>query len=144
VPSGADTVGLDSGTTGNLDSSVVDAEAIDTVVVLDADLDAEKLDVAKDGPADVAFNDVAPGNCLQQIVNNGYKASDQLACSSCQGSQNQSLQSQCTSMIDCLLAANCRDQDAGNCWVDCRNALSGDQISAGDCVQLIVATACPY
>lgn len=135
---------------GALDTASLDVNAIDTtVVLLDAQAaDVESLDVEKlDLGADLAdaSHDIAAGNCLQQIIAGGYTATADKKCSLCQNSQptHDSLETQCRTMVDCLNTASCPSETSpNNCWVNCRNQVSSNQIDTETCVLAMVTAVC--
>jgi hypothetical protein len=127
---------------GSLDGAM-DSEAVDmTPVMLDAEVDS-----SVDSSTDLLDLDASPdvaadaGSCLQQIINGGYAFAPANPCSQCQAS---TLQTQCEGMIDCLEASDCPSPGSpNNCWVNCRNAVVGNQIATETCVSALVTAACP-
>ena len=135
----------DGGAPIRLDTGTQDSEAIDTTVVfLDAEADTSVADVAADSAADIAPDTADAGTCLQQIISNGYAFLPANPCSQCQDTTQPShpdLHSQCQDMIDCLVAASCQSS-SNNCWLTCRNSVSGNQIATETCVAALVTAAC--
>ncbi len=149
--------GSDGGPTlvdlGVTDAEMVDAGGVDVgeIVLLDA---AEDASESFDSPAavadtaeavDVVSVDAGPLACLNQIISNGYAvtAAPTPACSSCLDPSNQDLlETQCKGMIDCLLAASCPTSDShNNCWLTCRNGVSGNQVATETCVSALTTSA---
>ena len=127
--------------TGAQDSEGVDSKAIDTTVVF---LDAEAETAVADAAADMAPDTADAGTCLQQIISNGYAFLPANPCGQCQDTTQPShpdLHTQCQGMIDCLEAASCQNS-LNNCWLTCRNAVSGNQIATETCVTALVTAAC--
>jgi hypothetical protein len=127
--------------TGAQDSEGVDSEAIDTTVVF---LDAEAETAVADAAADFAPDTADAGTCLQQIISNGYAFLPANPCGQCQDTTQPShpdLHTQCQGMIDCLEAASCQSS-SNNCWLTCRNTVSGNQIATETCVAALVTAAC--
>jgi hypothetical protein len=127
--------------TGATDTEGVDSHAIDTVaVLLDAEIDTSAMEVAAPLDASLADHPADAGNCLQQIVSNGYAFSPAPACSLCVDGTTD-VHAGCEQMINCVTAASCSNPN-DNCWTQCRNTLSGNQIPPADCAHQLVVESC--
>jgi hypothetical protein len=122
--------------TGTQDSEGVDSQAIDTTVVF---LDAEAETSLVDAAADSAALPLDAGNCVQQIVSNGYSTAGASACSDCK-ENGSDLGSQCTAMIDCVVT-HWPDCSSGSCHLDCLHNVSGDGV-VDTCVTDLVHASC--
>lgn len=133
---------------GAVDSEGIDAAAVDVIgIALDAVVDSG-VDLSEDLAPDAAADRPGDGpSCLEELVAGGYASGTAQPCSACQdttGSPPSSLETQCKGMIDCLQAAACTAQTApNNCWINCRNGVSGNQPATEACVAPLVAAACP-
>jgi hypothetical protein len=144
IPPVLDGGGVDFGTP---DSTVL----LDGAVLLDAEIDTAEPDVgadaAEDSAPDTAMDKPDAGNCLEQIIASSYAVGGQ-ACSACKESSGQqnSLETQCKTMVDCLAAAACTNKNSSNnCFLNCQNAVTGgNQVETGACVAaLMTAASCP-
>jgi len=133
---------------GAQDTESVDGNAIDTVVIfLDAEADTSVADAPADLPELDSTSDMQladAGTCLQQIIGNGYASSPANPCSQCKDTTQTpatDLHTQCQGMLDCLEAASCQSS-SNNCWLTCRNGVSGNQIATETCVAALVTAAC--
>lgn len=87
------------------------------------------------------------GNCLELIIASSYSVGGQ-ACSACKESSGQqnSLETQCQTMVDCLAAASCTNKNnSNNCFLNCQNTVTGgSQVETGACVSALMdAASCP-
>ncbi len=77
------------------------------------------------------------GNCLSQVVRNGYACGTAPACSACKDNQT-SLTDKCQGMLDCYAS---KYPCTGNCPTDCLNSVGGSgPVKA--CVDALQAAAC--
>jgi hypothetical protein len=125
--------------TGAQDSEGVDSAAIDTtVVLLDAEAETSIVDAADDS---AQSQQVDAGNCVQQIVSNGYSFAGAQACSLCKANDSDILSpDKCTAMIDCV-ETNWPACASGSCHLDCLHNVSGDGV-VDTCVTNLVHASC--
>lgn len=94
-------------------------------------------DTAPDLGRDLAKNDTGPGNCISQIIANGYAAGTAPACSACNDGNGNSLATKCTGMLDCLAPPKTSAD-----FTTCLNAVGGSS-RVSDCVSALTTAGCP-
>jgi hypothetical protein len=128
--------------TGAQDTQGLDSEAIDTTMVfLDAQVDTSSADVEPDTAPDLAADKADAGNCIQQIVSNGYSFGGAQPCSACKANSSDTTSpGECTAMIDCV-EADWPACSSGACHLDCLHSVSGDGV-VDTCVTYLVHASC--
>jgi len=93
-------------------------------------------DIGLDIPPDQPKIDSGAGNCIQQIIANGYSASPAPPCSACVENGN-SLAAKCTAMLDCLAPPK-----TSAAFTNCLNSVAGSSV-VGNCVSALTTAGCP-
>lgn len=120
-----------------LDAGEPDLPAVEVALQDAAPVDVPPVrDVLLDVTVDQTRLDTVPANCIQQIIDNGYKAPPALPCSVCNDGNGGSLASKCTGMLDCL------EPLGSSSFILCLNRVSGSS-RVSDCVNALTRVACP-
>jgi hypothetical protein len=98
-----------------------------------------------DAPADSATvldsGSVDAGNCVQQIVSNGYSFAGAPPCSDCKAnSSDQVSPGRCVNMLNCV-ETNWPACSTGSCHLDCKNSVAADGV-VDTCVTDLVHASC--
>ncbi len=77
------------------------------------------------------------GNCITQIISDGYAAGTAAPCSACNDGNGNSLATKCTGMLDCLVPPSTESD-----FTRCLNLVGGSS-RVTDCVTALTTVACP-
>lgn len=105
---------------------------------------SEDLPTGRDSPTDIVpdlardqvMNDGFAGNCITQIIADGYAAGTAPPCSECI-ENGSSLAAKCTGMLDCLAPPKTNAD-----YTNCLNTVGGSS-KVGDCVSALTTAGCP-